>query len=93
MNKTKPIRKNRKRLFIPTKSDQDLNKSTLSGWVKYAIKNAYNSINKTPNNLFNPRAHELRALSASWAYMSFVPLEEVFGPLFGLVPRFLRSII
>ena len=77
LNKTKPIRKNRKRLFIPTKGDQDLNKSTISGWVKYAIKNAYNSINKTPNNLFNPRAHELRALSASWAYMSFVPLEEI----------------
>ena len=30
-----------------------------------------------PNRLFKPRAHELRALSASWAHMNFIPLEEV----------------
>ena len=76
-NKTKSLRKHRKRLFIPTQGDHDLNKSTISRWVKYAIKHAYGSISKNPNRLFNPRAHELRAISASWAYMNFIPLEEV----------------
>ena len=77
LNKTKSLRKHRKRLFIPTQGDQDLAKSTLSRWVKYAIKHAYDSISKNPNRLFKPRAHELRAISASWAYMNFIPLEEV----------------
>ena len=52
-------------------------KSTLSRWVKYAIKNAYDSISKNPNRLFKPIAHELRALSTSWAYMNYIPLEEI----------------
>ena len=77
LNKTKSLRKHRKRLFVPTQGDQDLAKSTLSRWVKYAIKHAYDSISKNPNRLFKPRAHELRAISASWAYMNFIPLEEV----------------
>ena len=45
--------------------------------MKYAIKHAYNSIVKTPSKAFKPRAHELRALSASWAYLNFIPLEEI----------------
>ena len=74
LNKTKSLRKHRK---IPTQGDQDLAKSTLSRWVKYAIKHAYGSISKNPNRLFKPRAHELRALSASWAYMNYIMLEEI----------------
>ena len=77
LNKTKSLRKYRKRLFIPTPGDQDLAKSTLSRWVKYAIKHAYDSISKNPNRLFKPSAHELRAISASCAYMNFIPLEEI----------------
>ena len=77
LNTTKSLRKHRKRLFIPTQGDQDLAKSTFSHWVKYAIKNAYDSISKNSNRLFKPRAHELRALSASWAYMNYIPLEEI----------------
>ena len=77
LNKTKSLRKRRKRLFIPTQGDQDLAKSTLSRWVKYAIKNAYDTISKNPLSLFKPRAHELRAISASWAYMNYIPLEEI----------------
>ena len=71
LNKTKSLRKHRKRLFIPTQGDQDLAKS------KYAIKHAYGSISKNPNRLFKPRAHELRALSASWAYMNYILLEKI----------------
>ena len=77
LNKTKSLRKRRKRLFIPTQGDQDLAKPTLSRWVKYAIRNAYDTISKNPNRLFKPRAHELRAISASWAYMNYIPLEEI----------------
>ena len=80
LNKTKSLRKHRKRLFIPTQGNQDLAKPTLSRWVKYAIKNAYDTISKNPLTLFKPRAHELRAISASWAYMNYIPLEEILKP-------------
>ena len=77
LNKTKSLRKHRKRLFIPIRGDQDLAKSTLSRWVRYAIKHAYSSISKNPSRLLKPRAHELRALSTSWAYVNYIPLEEI----------------
>ena len=77
LNKTKSLRKHRKRLFIPSQGDQDLAKPTLSRWVKYAIKNAYDTISKNPNRLFKPRAHELSAISTAWAYMNYIPLEEI----------------
>ena len=77
LNKTKSLRKHRKRLFIPIRGDQDLAKSTLSRWVRYAIKHAYSSRSKNPNRLLKPRAHELRALSTSWANMNYIPLEEI----------------
>ena len=77
LKRTKSLRKHRKRLFIPIRGDQDLAKSTLSRWVRYVIKHAYSSISKNPNRLLKPRAHELRALSTSWAYVNYIPLEEI----------------
>ena len=79
LNKTKSVRKNRLRLFIPVKGDQDIHKSSISRWVKFTIKSAYtcSSISSTPNSLLKPRAHKLRALSSSWAYMNSIPLEEI----------------
>ena len=56
LNKTKSLRKHRTILFIPTQGDQDLAKSTLSRWVKYAVKHAYGSISKNPNRLFKPQS-------------------------------------
>ena len=38
LKRTKSLRKHRKRLFIPTQGDHDLNKSTISRWVKYATR-------------------------------------------------------
>ena len=77
LNKTKSLRKHRKRLFIPIRGDKDLAKSTLSRWVRYAIKHAYSNISKNPSMLLKPRAHELKALSTSWAYVNYIPLEEI----------------
>ena len=93
LNKTKSLRKHRKSLFIPTQGDQDLAKSTLSCWVKYAIKNAYDTISKNPYRLFKPRAHELRAISASWAYLNYIPLEEILksGPVPLFASHYLRD--
>ena len=54
LNKTKSLRKHRKRLFIPIRGDQDYAKSTLSRWVRYAIKHAYSSISKIQAGYSNP---------------------------------------
>lgn len=77
LNKTRSIRKGRNRLFIPIKGDHDLKKSSISTWVKYTIRHAYNSISKTQSKLLKIKAHELRALSTSWAYFNFIPIEEI----------------
>ena len=37
LKRTKILRKNRNRLFIPTRGDHDINKSTISKWVRYTI--------------------------------------------------------
>ena len=77
LKRTKILRKNRNRLFIPTRGDHDINKSTISKWVKYTIKHAYKAISTNQIKLLKIRAHELRALSASWAYFNFIPLDEI----------------
>ena len=91
LKRTKSIRGNRTRLFIPTKGNLDINKSTISSWVKFTIKKAYKSIFYRHIPLFKPRAHELRALSASWAYFNFIPLDEVIKAAFGQVLQLLQS--
>ena len=77
IDRTKSIRNGRTRLFIPTKGDHDLKKSTISSWIKYTISHAYKSLSKHQIKLLKVKAHELRALSTSWAYTSSIPLEEV----------------
>ena len=77
IDRTKSIRNGRTRLFIPTKGDHDLKKSTISSWIKYTISHAYKSLSKHQIQLLKVKAHELRALSTSWAYTSSIPLEEV----------------
>ena len=77
LKRTKSIRGSRTRLFIPTKGNHDVKKSTISNWVKFTIKMAYKSITKRQMPFLKVKSHELRALSSSWAYFNFIPLEEV----------------
>ena len=77
LKRTKSLRGSRTRLFIPTKGDHDIKKSTISNWVKFTIKLAYKSISQRQIKLLKIKAHELRALSASWAYFNSIPLNEV----------------
>ena len=77
LKRTKSIWKGRDRLFIPTRGDHDLHKSTISKWVKFTIKNAYNSISSCQSLSLKIKPHELRALSTSWAYLNFIPMEKI----------------
>ena len=74
---TEPIRKNRKRLFLPLKGDHDITKGSISGWISNTIRLAYKKLSKSKIALLKIKAHELRALSASWSYMNKIPIEDI----------------
>ena len=74
---TEPIRKNRTRLFLPLKGNHDINKGSISGWIAYTIRLAYKNLSKSKVALLKIKAHELRALSASWSYFNKTPVEDV----------------
>ena len=74
---TEPIWKNRKRLFLPLKGDHDITKGSISGWISYTIRLAYKKLSKSKIALLKIKAHELRALSASWSYMNKIPIEDI----------------
>ena len=67
LSKTEPYRKGRNELFIhfdQTRTKR-LNTSHISLWLKQTIISAYNRYSELP--IDQPRAHEVRALAASWA--------------------------
>lgn len=55
--------------------DGDIKVSHLSRWVVLAIRLAYNSASLPLPNV--TRAHEVRAISASWAFYNDVPLDVI----------------
>ena len=44
---TEPIRKDRKRLFLPLKGNHDITKGSISGWISYTIRLAYKKLSKS----------------------------------------------
>ena len=74
---TEPIRLNRKRLFLPLKGNHDITKGSISGWITYTIRLAYKNVSKSKVALLKIKAHELRALSASWSYFNKTPVEDI----------------
>ena len=74
---TKPYRQNRTRLFLPIKGKQDISKSSVSRWISYTIKLAYRKLIRNDFPFLKIKAHEVRALSSSWAFFDEVPLNEV----------------
>lgn len=74
---TEPIRKDRKRLFLPLKGNHNITKGSISGWISYTIRLAYKKLSKSKIALLKIKAHELRALSTSWSYLNKTPVEDV----------------
>ena len=55
----------------------EITASTISYWISKTIRKAYDNSNKDLQTLSSVRAHELRALSASWAYFNGVPMNDI----------------
>ena len=70
---TEPYCQNRTRLFLPIKGKQDISKSSIS----YTIKLAYRKLTNRDFPFLKIKAHEVRALSSSWAFFDKIPLNEI----------------
>ena len=56
--------------------------ASISRWVASTIRQAYSSLSSRDSSLFKIRPHELRAMSASWAYINHTPLSDVLQAAF-----------
>ena len=74
---TNSYRQNRTRLFLPIKGKQDSSKSSVSRWIAYTIWLAYRKLTRKDFPFLKIKAHEVRALSSSWAFFDKVPLNEI----------------
>ena len=68
---------NRNRLFSPIKGNHDISKTSVSRWVAYTIKLAYRKLSQRDVSFLKIKAHEVRALSSSWAFFDKVPLNDI----------------
>ena len=74
---TSSYRQNRTRLFLPIKGNKDISKDTISRCISYIVKLAYRKLPKRDISFFKIKAHEVRALSSSWAFFDKVPLNDI----------------
>ena len=77
LSRVKAKRSGRKRLFLPLKGSKDISPSTISRWICDVIKLAYADLSSSDLSFMKISAHEVRALSSSWAYWNSVALEDV----------------
>jgi hypothetical protein len=82
LNASKVKRKGRKRLFLPLKGSVDISASTISRWIVTTIKRAYQSLTDRDLSFMKLKAHEVRAVAASWAYLNHSSLEDVMKAAF-----------
>ena len=74
---TSSYRQNRTRLFLLIKGNHDISKASVSGWVAYTIKLAYRKLTRRDISFLKIKAHEVRALSSSWAFFDKIPFNEI----------------
>ena len=91
LQRVKSLRGRRKRLFIPVKGGGEVSAASISRWIASTIKKAYSSLSQRDLSLFQVKAHELRALSSSWAYVNHAPLEDILKATFWRNPTTFSS--
>ena len=77
LDRTKPLRGTRTRLFIPIKGKHDISAASISRWISSTIRLAYSDLSDNDLSFMNIKPHELRALSTSWAYINKTPLNDI----------------
>lgn len=77
LRRTKSFRRERKRLFISyvKNYDKEISASSISRWIVDSVRFAYEQ--SRSNSAVKVCAHELRALSTSFAWLNYVPLDSI----------------
>ena len=65
--------------------------ASISRWIAYTVKKAYSSLSSRDISYLKIKAHELRALSSSWAYINHAPLEDILQATFWRNPTTFSS--
>ena len=77
VERTKSLRGGCKQLFVKTVAPHDgVTSSTLAGWIVDTIKAAY-PVGQAPG--LDPKAHDVRGVSASWAKFNSASLDEIIS--------------
>lgn len=76
---TTDLREGKEKLFVSFKKghNQDICKNTVSFWLRKAIFCAYEESSVSLKRTFKVKAHDIRGLAASWAFLRNVALDEV----------------
>jgi hypothetical protein len=79
LDRTKAIRGDRELLFIShwPGHKSDIKRTTISSWLVQTIRICLQSCSDETAKHCNVRAHDIRALAASWAFKSGVALEDI----------------
>ena len=76
LTRTKNSSFSRSRLFVPIRQDKnDITAQTISSWIRSVIKEAYSWEAQTLDQ--TPKAHELRAIASSVAFLRNVSIADV----------------
>ena len=84
LDKTKELRENKYILFISFKDgfSKDIQKSTISSWLKQTVILAYESSDVETQSLANIKTHDVRSMAASLAFKGGVSLDQILGACF-----------
>jgi hypothetical protein len=68
LRRSRPYRRGRSRLFLPLyKAKEDISAQTVSSWLRWVIRSAYDDLSPSGAKRLKIRAHEIRAVSTSVA--------------------------
>ena len=83
LKRTETLRAYRKALFLPLRKTASgrLLHNTITSWLKQTIQLAYEVVGREAEleTLHSVRAHEVRALSASWDALKSVSMAEIMA--------------
>ena len=79
LSRTQDVRAGRKQLFIPYKpgSSQPIAAATISSWIQNTVRFSYQDVSPDEASLGQVRAHDLRAIAASWNLHCSIPLRDI----------------
>ena len=77
--RSKDYRRGRKRLFISYKQSKldEIKPATISSWIVKTVRYAYEHASDETAALHSVRAHDLRAMSASWGVFKNLRLQDI----------------